>query len=137
MGQHVECNRCLFLFCGDAICVKCLSRFLLPTARPHRFGGPTIGERIQLLLCETADRLTPEPGPRRWCHAKRHPIEPPRETGTYVVVVADEQPEILRYAIEEIPCPHCGSAALVAQFAPGDNCPQCNQGPLKIGVIFD
>ena len=28
-------------------------------------------------------------------------------------------------------------AALVAGFEPHDNCPQCNQGPLKIGVVFD
>jgi hypothetical protein len=135
MGQHAECKRCLFLFEGDAICVKCLSRFLLPTASRW---GPEIGERIQLLLYETADRLIPEAGPRRWCHAKRHPVDPPRETGTYLVVAIDKNnPDLVVYPIEEIPCPQCGGANLVKWCKPEDSCPQCNQGPLKLSGTFD
>jgi hypothetical protein len=94
MGQHVECNRCFFRFSGRhdhhsgasrAICTSCLSRFQLKTENPW---GPSIGERIQFLLIGTAERLTPKPGPRRWCHATLTAHNPPIETHTYVVTVA-------------------------------------------------
>lgn len=149
MGQYVECKHCFFRFFGRhdhhsgasiAICVDCLSRYRLPTANPW---GPTIGERIPLLLIATAERLTPAPGPRRWCHAKHYEVNPPTDTGTCLVTAASPTPCVLpelgplvEYPIEEIVCPKCNGRSVRLRFKDGEKCPQCNTHALTINRVI-
>ena len=149
MGQHAECKHCFFRFDGGhshqagasiAICTHCLSRYSLPTGNPW---GPEIGERIPMLLIGTAERLVPEPGPRRWCHAKLQNVDPPVDTGARLVAVASptscELPELgplIEYPITDIACPQCENRSLRLGFERGDVCPQCNSHSLSISPVI-
>jgi hypothetical protein len=149
MGQHTECEHCFFRFDGGhshhtgasvAICTHCLSRFRLPT---ENLWGPAIGEHIPLLLIATAVRLVPEAGTRRRCHAKHKNIDPPIDTGVFLVTVASptpcELPELgplVNYPIEQVACPQCSHLSLRLGFERGDLCPQCNSHSLSISQVI-
>ena len=149
MGQHAECKRCFFRFSGGhshhagsscCICTNCLSRFSIPTANEW---GPQIGETVELVLYQTATRLVPEPGPRRWCHAKIHPVDPPTPTGVHLTLIAGETRTngehsitLVHYPIMDIVCAECNTPSLVMGFDPDAPCPQCNQGPLELGAVI-
>ena len=149
MSQHAECKRCFFRFSGghshhagssSCICTSCLSRFSIPTKNEW---GPQIGETVELILYQTATRLVPEPGPRRWCHAKNHPVDPPRPTGVQMMLVAGETHTegehsitLVHYPVANTECPVCGRRSLVMGFEPDDLCPQCNQGSLELGAVI-
>ncbi len=149
MGQHAECKHCFFRFDGGhshhsgasiAICTQCLSRFRLPTHNPW---GPAIGEEIPLLLIATAERLVPEPGPRRWRHAKHKNVDPPVDSGARLVTAASARPSelpelgpLVEYPIRDIACPQCQNETLRLGFECGDVCPQCHSQSLSISQVI-
>ena len=149
MVQYAECKRCFFRFSGGhshhsgssrCICTTCLSGFSIATANEW---GPRIGEVVELVLYQNATRLAPGPGPRRWCHAKIHPVDPPKPTGIRMTLEAGEtrtngehSVTLVHYPIADIDCPECNVRSIVMGFEPGDMCPQCNQEQLELGGVI-
>ncbi|RDZ29543.1 hypothetical protein DX914_10845 [Lysobacter silvisoli] len=123
------CRRCDFSFSSDhqhgsyrsdppmggycyALCVQCLSEFMLPTAGPR---GPHDGERMELCRVELdRERVTLQ---GTGVHLEFYEVA----TGAW----SD------RFTLATTACPECRSqGTLKVEFAPGDPCPRCKQAKL-------
>ena len=115
------------------MCKACAVVYDMPTEA--RFGA-RVGEVLN--LCRRATK------PRRRRGANKNGKGPivMTPTGATVQVVEGDEFEVagrmfhfVRYVLEGVACPACGEAALVMGFEPGDACPKCKSGSLKVSFV--
>lgn len=134
MGQYSKCHLCQFEFWGGhshhaghsaALCVMCLTEFVLPTANPW---GPEINELIVLHKVLRASKIQ---------HKKKPPLISYSYQPTDEFLITESAGKWgVNYPIAHMVCPCCkGKGTLVLDFEDGQHCPKCRDGVLKFLAV--